>query len=131
MDFFLQGDTQVSLNPCDLQLSGWGVVLLQKSEIAFCVYKVNKTDCAVETWNLCRCGFILELPESMGGCSAVPFIYSPSLIMPFFLFLLLFSDFDTAFAVMVYLALLIPLLSINGFASFIGYIFVCFLYLKI
>lgn len=56
----------------------------------------------------------------------VPFIYSLSLIMPFFL--LLSTGIDPAFAVTVCLALLMALLSINGFTYFIRYIFVLFGY---
>lgn len=63
-----------------------------------------------------RCGLILESPERVKSLFVVPFIYSLSLIMPFFLFLLLSAGMGPAFAVMVCLALLIPLLSINGFA---------------
>ncbi|KAM5291003.1 LOW QUALITY PROTEIN: retinal guanylyl cyclase 2, partial [Glossophaga mutica] len=44
-----------------------------------------------------------------------------SLIMPFFLFLLLFANFNPLFAMMVYLALLIALQSINGFVYFISH----------
>lgn len=62
----------------------------------------------------------------MRSCFVVPFIYSLSAIMPFFL--LFSTGIDPAFAVMVCLALLIALLSINGFAYFIRYIFVLFVY---
>lgn len=69
-----------------------------------------------------RCSLILESPESTRSRSVVPFIYS-LFLMPFSLFLFLSAGIDPAFAVMVCLALLIALLSINGFAYFIRYIF--------
>ena len=57
----------------------------------------------------------------------VPFIYS-LFLMPF---LFLSAGINPTFAVMVFLALLIALLCINGFAYFIRYSFFFFLYIKL
>ena len=66
----------------------------------------------------------------MRSRSVVPFIYS-LFLMPFFPFLFLSAGINPTFALMVCLALLIALLSINGFAYFIRYSFFFFLYIKL